>query len=94
MIDRAKVIKGLELCRDGRCLSGCPYNHINVGCRKHLDTDAMELLKEQEAVEPEVEVTNEIDRLYKCPKCHGYLFYDGQKYCDRCGQEVKWNDSD
>lgn len=47
MIDRQKVIKALELCRDGRCHSGCPYNHINVGCRKHLDTDAMELLKEQ-----------------------------------------------
>lgn len=52
---------------------------------------AEKLLKEHDAVEPEVEVLNEIDRLYKCPKCHGYLFYDGQKYCDRCGQEVKWN---
>lgn len=49
MIDRAKVIKGLELCRDGRCHSGCPYNEINVGCRKQLDADAISLLKEQEA---------------------------------------------
>ena len=49
MIDRQKVIKGLELCREGCCHSGCPYNHINVGCRKHLDTDAIELLKEQES---------------------------------------------
>lgn len=50
MIDRAKVIKGLELCRDGRCHSGCPYNEINVGCRKHLDTDAIDLLKTQETI--------------------------------------------
>jgi hypothetical protein len=48
MIDRQKVIKALELCREGRCHSGCPYNHINVGCRKQLDTDAIALLKEQE----------------------------------------------
>lgn len=47
MVDREKVIKGLELCREGRCHSGCPYNHINVGCRKRLDTDAIDLLKEQ-----------------------------------------------
>lgn len=52
--------------------------------------DAMELLKEQEAVEPEVEVLNEIDRLYRCPKCHKCFFYEKQKYCDQCGQEVKW----
>lgn len=51
---------------------------------------AEELLKEQEAVEPEVEVLNEIDRLYRCPKCHKCFFYEKQKYCDQCGQAVKW----
>jgi len=48
------------------------------------------LLKEQEAVEPEVEVLNEIDKLYRCPKCHKHFFYEKQKYCDQCGQAVKW----
>ena len=48
MIDREKVRKGLELCRDGYCDNRCPYNHINVGCRKQLMTDAIALLKEQE----------------------------------------------
>lgn len=48
------------------------------------------LLKEQEAVEPEVEVLNEIDRLYRCPRCHKHFFYEKQKYCDQCGQAVKW----
>ena len=52
---------------------------------------AEDLLKEQEAVEPEVDVLNEIDRLYRCPKCHKHFFYRKQKYCDQCGQEIKWN---
>lgn len=50
----------------------------------------LELLKEQEAVEPEVDVLDEIDRLYRCPKCHKHFFYKKQKYCDQCGQAVKW----
>lgn len=52
--------------------------------------EAVRLLKEQEAIEPEVEVLNEIDRLYRCPKCHKCFFYEKQKYCDQCGQKVKW----
>lgn len=56
-----------------------------------LCSDALELLKEQqEAVEPEVEILNEIDRIYRCPKCHKAFFYMNQRYCDRCGQKVKW----
>jgi len=51
---------------------------------------AEDLLKEQEAIEPEVDVLNEIDRLYRCPKCHKHFFYRKQKYCDQCGQAVKW----
>lgn len=68
------------------------YNQNTLLVTLDVLKDILALLKEQEKVEPEVEVTNEIDRLYKCPKCHGYLFYDGQKYCDRCGQAVKWNE--
>ena len=49
------------------------------------------LLKEQEAVKPEVEVLNEIDRLYRCQRCHKHFFYEKQKYCDQCGQAVKWD---
>lgn len=57
---------------------------------QNIATSALALLKEQEAVEPEVEVLNEIDKLYKCPKCHKHFFYKKQKYCDQCGQAVKW----
>ena len=100
MADMEKVKKGLECCKAStnddpfqRC-SECPYNDISISvqeCRAVLSADALELLKEQEAVEPEVEVLNEIDRLYRCPKCHKCFFYEKQKYCEQCGQKVKWD---
>lgn len=50
MIDREKVIKGLECCRNGFCFA-CPYNDGvdgNVDCKQRWADDALELLKEQE----------------------------------------------
>ena len=29
------------------------------------------------------------DRLYGCPACKNVVF-NGQKYCDECGQKLKW----
>ena len=89
-MDREKVIKGLECCTGLGCHHGCEY--LNSGCTELLKKDALALLNEQEAVEPEVEVLNEIDRLYRCPRCHKHFFYEKQKYCDQCGQAVKWNE--
>lgn len=82
MPDREKIIKDWEsiLSRDPLDI---PWDLID---------DTLTLLKEQEAVEPEVEVLNEIDRLYRCPKCHKCFFYEKQKYCDQCGKKVTWND--
>ena len=98
MIDREKekVISHLRIIRTWNKVDKA-YAHEEVDKKEKAKTvewidDALELLKEQEAVEPEVEVLNEIDRLYRCQRCHGYLFYDGQKYCGRCGQGVKWDD--
>ena len=99
MVDREKVIKGLELCRDGRCHSGCPYNHINVGCRKHLDTDAIDLLKEKEPKsviqERQCEVEPTVwERKGYCPKCHQTVLWSVNRlFCGFCGQKVKWNEN-
>lgn len=101
MPDRENVIKALSICvpetQDDSKLecSDCPYGDICnpndiVGITLALIWDIRALLKEQEPVEPEVEVLNEIDRLYKCSKCHKHFFYRKQKYCDQCGQAVKW----
>ena len=88
--------------RDWNVLAELKYMGREIKHRKAVTNDdlrfmawlyrsALNMLKEQEAVEPEIEVLNEIDRLYRCPKCHKFFLYEKQKYCDRCGQEVKWN---
>lgn len=83
VIDDLNVAK-LVLCNP-RVLT--PEMCVKIG---QAINGAIDLLKEQEPAEPEVEALNEIDRLCRCPKCHRYLFYEKQKYCDKCGQEVKW----
>lgn len=95
-IDREKVMTWLEICGKNRgCSGNCPYGDGSAQCedllcREDLMSDALALLKEQRAIEPDVDVINEIDRLYRCPKCHKHFLYRKQKYCDQCGQEVKW----
>ena len=96
MPDREKVIYDIErcICHVPDACRDCSHFYEGrgevIGCMEELLTDALALLKEQEAVKPEVEVLNEIDRLYKCPRCHKHFFYEKQKYCDQCGQAVKW----
>lgn len=51
MADREKVIKGLQCCKSPNDHEHCPYNtgvHYNV-CTYRLLSDAVELLKKQEA---------------------------------------------
>ena len=66
------------------------YQYIKNGCLNVNIEQLNNSPEKQKALEPEVEVLNEINRFYRCPKCHRYFFYEKQKYCDRCGQEVKW----
>ena len=87
MTEREMVITALEQAKD----EISPVSGSRKARLRDAVDDAIALLKEQEAVEPEVEVLNEIDRIYRCPKCHKFFLYEKQKYCDRCGQEVKWN---
>lgn len=97
MSDSEKVMNDLqELCEYlfheyKVCYKGDEEDTYN---RFLAANNALNLLKEQqEAVEPEVEILNEIDRIYRCPKCHKAFFYKNQKYCDCCGQKVKWYDT-
>lgn len=54
MIDREKVQKGLECCREmnGHACRKCPYisdcNNMSVAGISHLTSDALALLKEQQ----------------------------------------------
>lgn len=99
MVDREKVIKGLECCilqnPDDKPRCGeCPYEG---NCVNRLKMDALSMLKAQEPIEPIKEIDYESDAdgeerpysMYYCRKCKEYIEID-QKYCDHCGQAVKW----
>ena len=55
---------------------------------------ALELLKEQEPIEPEVFMDGIVKR-YKCRRCGRHLIntrFWKDNYCSKCGSEVLWND--
>lgn len=94
MIDREKVIKGLEICYSppSKC-ENCPYHDLpdDQSCNDVLCLDALALLKELEAVEPILkrEGRNKYYNYYVCGCCDNDLFYQ-QNYCSECGRPVKW----
>lgn len=110
MPDREKVIKGLECCCEhikGMNCDHCPYDEeqTEIGqinqCTSALAYDALELLKEQEAVKP-IFRENPYTHLpvSYCPKCREPIDqfivgnpYREVKYCHYCGQKVKWAES-
>ena len=97
LMDREKVIKGLEHCSDpDMCNADCPYykDYDDVyDCMSKLSGDVLELLKEQEPEEPirmhhtEHKQTDN----YRCRKCGNDLYFE-QRFCEACGTEVNWNE--
>ena len=84
-MDREKVITGLEKLRKDLGY-GLPDRSAVVMEYLNSLTDAIELLKEQE---PKLVRIDE-DSVH-CPSCGNELFtYPRQKFCDNCGQAVKW----
>ena len=87
VIDREKVIKGLEeaeimliqaVDRGGEMAVMEAFKCLN------RVTDALTLLKEQAAVEPKLDA---FGHPY-CPKCK-ILVYETWKFCPHCGKQVK-----
>ena len=96
MIDREKVIKGLELCdigSDKMCYEcDCPY--YQNGCTERLKEDALELLKEQEPVESIRQWDDdETTWWYSCGSCVQAVDYK-DKYCRHCGRRLRWDAAD
>ena len=107
MTDRESVIIGLQNCKPSwftveKCSDdSCPYNrfgHEDGGCVDHLIDDALELLKEQEPVEPSIDVDT-----YVCPNCGHRLEHQGMlgdnvifderyNFCPACGKKMKWDE--
>lgn len=105
MLERQKVIKGLEALRHAMSEHQCYVcSHEFIDAADEFGTniidDAIALLKEQEAqlvlsnrvceTEPFIYV-----RKGFCPKCHQVVeWYLNRAYCGFCGQAVKWDESD
>ena len=99
---REKVIDALKRCElYGYCNDKqCPYYKC-AGCLESLRNDALTLLKTQEPKPPRFTVT--YDKIfYACDNCGKSLVVmvnseglvlqkDLPKYCDECGQAVKWS---
>ena len=70
---------------------------LNFFTAKHLEDiaqwtdDALNLLKEQEAVEPTLirEGRNKNYNDYVCPRCDNVVVYE-QNYCSECGAQFRW----
>jgi hypothetical protein len=104
MVDREKVLSGLEHCRRGPigCQQECPYTS-DFGCRSQLAADALELLKDQEAVKP-IKPICQGDDSYLCDNCGEIVGWEEMaccgidqvkfKYCPGCGRAVKWDEAD
>ena len=101
MIDREKVIKGVEHCFHGQECCGdieCPYyiEHLSDSCcleecQENLKAAVIAMLKEQEAVEPILirEGRNKNYNDYVCPRCDNEVVYE-QNYCSECGVMFLW----
>lgn len=63
MIEREKVIRGLEACAGTSC-NGCPYQGIPP-CQNHLAKDTLALLKEQEPRVMTLEELRGVGRVWK-----------------------------
>ena len=94
MLDSEKVMKGLECCADrtDRKCQICPYDSPdNIYCVSDITRDALELLKEQEAVEPILKRKGKSKMYndYVCPVCDNEVVYE-QCYCSECGKPFLW----
>lgn len=97
MPDIEKVIKGLEWCMNEKhdCYreKGCPYENEgeDIGCKYALHSDALALLKAQDAKLVHVTAKINYRKIGECPTC-GNLINSGYypNYCGVCGQAVKW----
>ena len=94
--DREKVIKGIESCEPSvfkRICTNCPYRE-EMNCDYVLWHDAIELLKEQEAVKPiEMQLMDDFScfaSYFLCSICGYELIGKDVMFCSHCGRAVKW----
>ena len=85
MIDRERLFKAIEFCRENARCDGCPYEGDCVTRDNPIEDDTLELLQEQEPL-----VVHDPGAI--CPNCKWPLYpEDHPHYCGNCGREVKWD---
>ena len=92
MAELEKVAKALEQCGDGKhSCDDCPYDIKSSKCLFLLHSDALELLKEQEAVKPKSKTRHGSTTMVQhwCGNCM-VMLHGKPKYCPNCGRKVKW----
>ena len=92
MPDRKKVLKALEACttKKTKCFASddklCPYFTVDIFyCERELMNDALALIKDHEAVMPNV---SSVDQ--RCGNCNKVIEMDGWKACPWCGKPIDW----
>lgn len=96
MAVKDRVIYDLErcVCKVPDSCTDCSKRReglVPLECMEELMKDALELLKEQEAVEPILkrEGKSKMYNDYVCPVCDNEVVY-GQCYCSECGKPFLW----
>lgn len=95
MIDKEKVLKGLECCSTpGKpCRKNCPYSEecfeTDGEGITHLCSDALELLKDEPL--PVLNVGKCGIYFGDCPHCGKRVTKKNTSYCPYCGRKVKWD---
>lgn len=95
MLDRKKVIKGLECCTKSpdtielEDCRRCQYRD-EKDCSCVVMQDALALLKEQEPVEPKKPISAD-DPFYECGNCGMPIASTMYQFCPYCGRKVDWN---
>lgn len=87
MADREKVIEGIETICEFFGF-GLPSQSPTFEAYQHILSDAVTLLKEQEAV-PVIKREDACMFFWCCGSC-GVAITEGDKFCRMCGKEVQW----
>ena len=93
--NRETVIKGLECCSQmsGEFCRKCPYEdeckEESLAGSAHLAADALTLLQESDAIEPQEQEETRIWTV--CGNCSQHLI-SKWLWCSYCGRKIKWND--
>lgn len=85
-----KAINGLAMCTGGNICDSCPYNGQEE-CVDKLMKDTLALLIEHNGMRPKkYPPTRYSEGTYGCRACGHELSPGRPKFCNECGQPVKW----